>query len=163
MPPGSKKSFPPGHTSHRSTVVLNDDSNRRNEARIINRAVRDYRAERVEYLILAAVKSCAAAFGHCATQAPQPMQVAASKAASATSFCTGIRLASGALSDRDIASRPMRSGGAVDDEVLTGSGESYEVGTVHHHAAGAAYSRQSCSKATAALPSSRSFRRRAFV
>ncbi len=38
----------------------------------------------------------AEALGHAATQAPQPMQAAASKAASAFSFCTGTEWASGA-------------------------------------------------------------------
>ncbi len=46
---------------------------------------------------LAAVNSCAAPLGQAATQAPQPMQAAASIAASAASCGTGMRLASGAL------------------------------------------------------------------
>src|SRR5207249_5607979 len=44
----------------------------------------------------AAVNSMAAAFGHAATQAPQPMHVAASKARSASSLRTRMALASGA-------------------------------------------------------------------
>ena len=43
------------------------------------------------------MKSCAALLGQTATQAPQPMQAAASMAASAASGGTGTRLASGAL------------------------------------------------------------------
>ena len=42
------------------------------------------------------MKSIADAFGHAATQAPQPMHAAASKAISAFSFFTGIACASGA-------------------------------------------------------------------
>ena len=42
------------------------------------------------------VNSWAAPLGQAATQAPQPMQAAASKAASATVFGTGMMLASGA-------------------------------------------------------------------
>ena len=45
---------------------------------------------------MAEVNSWAAPLGQAATQAPQPMQAAASKAASATSLGTGMRLASGA-------------------------------------------------------------------
>ena len=45
---------------------------------------------------MAAVNSMAEALGQAATQAPQPMQAAASKAASATIFGTGMMLASGA-------------------------------------------------------------------
>ena len=52
---------------------------------------------RLRWATLAAVKSWAALFGHAATHAPQPMHAAASIAASATSFGTRIRLASGAL------------------------------------------------------------------
>ena len=46
---------------------------------------------------MAAVKSMAEAFGQAATQAPQPMQAAASMARSAASLGTGIALPSGAL------------------------------------------------------------------
>jgi hypothetical protein len=46
--------------------------------------------------ILAAVKRLAAPLGQAATQAPQPIQAAASNAVSATNFGIGIRLASGA-------------------------------------------------------------------
>ena len=46
---------------------------------------------------LAAVNSMAEAFGQAATQAPQPMQAAASMAGSASVFGTGMALASGAL------------------------------------------------------------------
>ena len=46
--------------------------------------------------ILAAVNRLAALFGHAATHAPQPMQAAASIAASAASFGTGVMFASGA-------------------------------------------------------------------
>ena len=45
---------------------------------------------------LADVNSCAAEFGQAATQAPHPMQAAASNAWSAATFGTGIRLASDA-------------------------------------------------------------------
>ena len=45
---------------------------------------------------MAPTKSIAAAFGQAATQAPQPMQAAASMASSACSRGTGIALASGA-------------------------------------------------------------------
>ena len=51
---------------------------------------------RLRWAILAAVNSWAAPLGQAATQAPQPMQAAASKAASATVFGTGMMLASGA-------------------------------------------------------------------
>ena len=44
---------------------------------------------------MAAVNSWPAEFGQAATQAPQPMQAAASMAASATALGIGIRLASG--------------------------------------------------------------------
>src|SRR5688500_18640389 len=47
--------------------------------------------------IFAAVKSDAEAFLQAATQAPQPMQLAAPKAASALSFSTGIAFPSTAL------------------------------------------------------------------
>ena len=47
-------------------------------------------------MTLAAVNSIAEPFGQAATQAPQPMQVAASKAASASAFGTGMACASGA-------------------------------------------------------------------
>jgi hypothetical protein len=46
--------------------------------------------------ILAEVNSCPALLGQAATQAPQPMQAAASMAASAASFGIGVRLASDA-------------------------------------------------------------------
>ena len=46
---------------------------------------------------MAPVKSMAEAFGQAATQAPQPMQAAASMASSASGFGTGMALASGAL------------------------------------------------------------------
>ena len=45
----------------------------------------------------ALVKSWAAPFGHWATQAPQPMQLAASNASSAVGLGTGMMFASGAL------------------------------------------------------------------
>ena len=51
---------------------------------------------RFRWASLAAVKSWPAPFGHAATQAPQPMQAAASIARSAFSFGTAIRFASGA-------------------------------------------------------------------
>ena len=47
-------------------------------------------------MILAAVNSWPALLGQAATQAPQPMQAAASMAASAAVLGTGMRLASGA-------------------------------------------------------------------
>ena len=47
-------------------------------------------------MTFADVNSCAAEFGQAATQAPQPMQAAASIAWSAASFGTGTELASGA-------------------------------------------------------------------
>ncbi len=47
--------------------------------------------------ILAEVNSAAEAFGQAATQAPQPMQAAASKAESASGLGTGSELASGAV------------------------------------------------------------------
>src|SRR6187551_2040998 len=50
--------------------------------------------------ILAAVNSAAEAFGQAATQAPQPMQAAASKASSEASLGTGKELASGAAPAR---------------------------------------------------------------
>src|SRR3954453_6944089 len=52
---------------------------------------------RLRWPILADVKRFAAPFGQAATHAPQPMQAAASNAASTTSFGTGVRFASGAL------------------------------------------------------------------
>src|SRR5262245_14587826 len=51
---------------------------------------------RLKWEILAATKSMADAFLQAATQAPQPMQAAASKALSASSFGIGIALPSGA-------------------------------------------------------------------
>jgi hypothetical protein len=61
--------------------------------------------QQVQVATLAAVKSMAEAFGQAATQAPQPMHSAASIARSASSFGTGIALASGALpgAHRDVA------------------------------------------------------------
>ena len=52
---------------------------------------------RLRWATLAAVKSEAEAFGQAATQAPQPMQAAASMARSAASLGTGMALPSGAL------------------------------------------------------------------
>ena len=49
----------------------------------------------LRWVTLAAVNSMADALGHAATQAPQPMHAAASKAVSAASFGTRIALASG--------------------------------------------------------------------
>ncbi len=43
------------------------------------------------------MNSIAEPFGQAATQAPQPMQAAVSKAASASGFGTGVACASGAL------------------------------------------------------------------
>src|SRR3954451_17009803 len=51
---------------------------------------------RLRWLTLAAVNRFAAPFGHAATHAPQAMHSAASMAASATTFGTRMRLASGA-------------------------------------------------------------------
>src|SRR5580765_5068834 len=51
---------------------------------------------RFRWATFADVKSCAAPLGQAATHAPQPMHAAASKAASATTFGTGVRFASGA-------------------------------------------------------------------
>ena len=48
-------------------------------------------------MTFAAVNSIEEAFGQAATQAPQPMQVAASKAASESFFGTGVEWASGAV------------------------------------------------------------------
>ena len=48
------------------------------------------------WVTLAPRKSVAEPLGQAATQAPQPMQVAASKARSALSFGTGVAWASGA-------------------------------------------------------------------
>ena len=66
---------------------------------------------------MAEVNSWAAEFGQAATQAPQPMQAAASMAASATGFGIGMRLASGAapVVDRDVAA-------GLDDAVEGASG-----------------------------------------
>ena len=50
-----------------------------------------------KWVTFAAVNSMAAALGQAATQAPQPMHAAASKAVSAASFGTRMALASGAL------------------------------------------------------------------
>ena len=68
------------------------------------RATRLYRSgwpcgSRFRWPTLAAVNSIAEAFGQAATQAPQPMQVAASIARSAFGFGTGMALASGAPPD----------------------------------------------------------------
>src|SRR3954447_2868396 len=49
------------------------------------------------WVTFAAVNSIADPFGQAATQAPQPMQVAASKAVSASARGTGVACASGAL------------------------------------------------------------------
>ena len=49
---------------------------------------------RLKWLYFAAVKSCAAPLGQAATHAPQPMQAAASIAASAASLGINISLAS---------------------------------------------------------------------
>nr|BFE75350.1 hypothetical protein GCM10020092_086510 [Actinoplanes digitatis] len=46
---------------------------------------------------MAAVNSIAEPLGQAATQAPQPMQVAASNAASASGLGTGVACASGAV------------------------------------------------------------------
>ena len=51
---------------------------------------------RPRWVTLAAVNSMAEPLGQAATQAPQPMQVAASKARSASGFGTGMAFASGA-------------------------------------------------------------------
>ncbi len=54
-----EEEFPPGtrFAVERSTVVLDDDRYQiTNEARIINRAVRDYRADGVEYLIVSSIQ-----------------------------------------------------------------------------------------------------------
>ena len=48
-------------------------------------------------MTFAAVNSIDDAFGQAATQAPQPMQVAASNAASESFFGTGVECASGAV------------------------------------------------------------------
>jgi hypothetical protein len=50
--------------------------------------------KRPRWVILAAVKRLADAFGHAATQAPQPMHSAASMAMSDTCFGMGVALAS---------------------------------------------------------------------
>ena len=52
---------------------------------------------RPRWVIFAAVNSIEEAFGQAATQAPQPMQVAASNAASESFFGTGVEWASGAV------------------------------------------------------------------
>src|SRR4029450_4078171 len=51
---------------------------------------------RLRCATFAEVNNCAAPFGHAATHAPHPMHAAASNAASATTFGTGVRLASAA-------------------------------------------------------------------
>ena len=70
---------------------------------------------------MAPVKRAAAAFGQEATQAPQPMQAAASMARSASGLGTRIAFASAALPVRvdDVAARgdDAVEGGAIDDEV----------------------------------------------
>jgi hypothetical protein len=50
----------------------------------------------LRWLIFAEVKSIAEPLGHAATQAPQPMHSACSKAESAAAFGTGVACASGA-------------------------------------------------------------------
>ena len=52
---------------------------------------------RPRWVTFAAVNSIDDALGHAATQAPQPMQVAASNAASESFFGTGTACASGAV------------------------------------------------------------------
>ena len=73
-------------------------------------------------MILAAVNSIGEALGQAATQAPQPMQAAASNASSASFLGTGMALASGAapVLTRDVAAGldDAVEGAAVDDEVL---------------------------------------------
>src|SRR5579859_2763855 len=51
----------------------------------------------LRWVTLAEVNSIAEAFGQAATHAPQPMQVALSKARSASALGTGVACASGAL------------------------------------------------------------------
>jgi len=60
-------------------------------------ALRLARGSALRCVTLAEVNSMAAALGHAATQAPQPIHAAASNAVSAASFPTRIALASGAL------------------------------------------------------------------
>ena len=71
---------------------------------------------------MADVNSCPALFGQAATQAPQPMHAAASKAASATGFGTRTMLASCAAPgvDGDVAAGldDAVERAAVDDEVV---------------------------------------------
>ena len=71
---------------------------------------------------MAAVNSMAEAFGQAATQAPQPMQAAASMARSASALGTGIALPSGALpvgtEMKPPAGDDAVEGAAVDDQVL---------------------------------------------
>ena len=71
---------------------------------------------------MAATKSMAEALGQAATQAPQPMQAAASMARSAFSLGIGMALPSGAppVGGRDEAAGrdDAVEGAAVDDEVL---------------------------------------------
>ncbi|GAA3420898.1 hypothetical protein GCM10018952_65740 [Streptosporangium vulgare] len=73
-------------------------------------------------MILAAVKREAEPFGQAATQAPQPMQVAASNAESASTFFTGdaVRVGGGAGRDGDEAARldDAVERRAVHDQVL---------------------------------------------
>ena len=69
---------------------------------------------RLRWVSLAEVKSWPAELGQAATQAPQPMQAAASKAVSAASLGTGISLASGAapaLTEMKPPDSMMRSSG----------------------------------------------------
>ena len=66
---------------------------------------------------MAEVNSWAAPFGQAATHAPQPMHAAASNAASATSFGTGMMLASGAA---PVLTRDVAAG--LDDAVERASG-----------------------------------------
>ena len=71
---------------------------------------------------MAAVNSMADAFGQAATQAPQPMHAAASKAASASGLGTRMRCASGAAPVGAVMKPPdcddAVERAAVDDEVL---------------------------------------------
>ncbi len=73
-------------------------------------------------MILAAVNSIAEPFGHAATQAPQPMQVAASNAWSASSFGTGevvgLGRRAGRRGDEAAGLDDAVERAAVDDEVL---------------------------------------------
>src|ERR1700712_1341788 len=88
-----------GHASWHSPWLVHEPKN----SSILSTmaSVRRYRSawpwgSRLRWASLAEVNSCAAELGQAATQAPQPMQAAASIAASATGLGIGIRLASGA-------------------------------------------------------------------